>query len=77
MGSAVHSTLPAGANFTILEFKIDFVRTISVDTGAVRAEGNVVTVGRQVGRADGVLRDADGNVLARGTTTCLIFRDRD
>ena len=74
MGSAVHSTLPAGADFTIVEFKIDFVRPITVSTGTVKAEGTIVNVGKQIGRADGVLRDADGRILARGTTTCLIFR---
>ncbi len=75
MGSAVHSMLPAGVSFTIVEFKIDFVRTITTDTGRVRAVGTVVSVGRQIGRADGVLSDEDGRILARGTTTCLIFRD--
>ena len=74
MGSSVHSTLPAGATFTIVEFKIDFVRPITVKTGAVRAEGTVVNVGRRIGRADGVMRDSRGEILARGTTTCLISR---
>ena len=74
MGSAVHSTLPARATFTIVEFKIDFVRPITVTTGAVRAEGTVVNVGRRIGRADGVMRNGAGELLARGTTTCLISR---
>ena len=72
MGSAVHSTLPAGANFTIVEVKINFVRPIYVDTGTVVAEGKIVRVGRQIGLADGVMRDSNGDVLATGSTTCLI-----
>jgi uncharacterized protein (TIGR00369 family) len=75
MGSAVHSTLPAGADFTIVEFKIDFVRTVTMSTGKVEAEGTIVQVGKQIGRADGIMRDADGRILAKGTTTCLIFRN--
>jgi uncharacterized protein (TIGR00369 family) len=74
MGSAVHSELPAGVGFTIVEFKIDFVRPITITTGKVQAEGTTVKVGQQIGLADGVLRDVAGNVLAKGTTTCLIFR---
>lgn len=74
MGSAVHSTLPAGTDFTIIEFKIDFVRPITVRTGKVRAEGKVVRAGRQIGLADGVLYDSRGRVLAKGSTTCLITR---
>lgn len=36
MGSSVHSTLPAGAGFTIVECKINFVRPIVLKTGSVR-----------------------------------------
>ena len=72
MGSAVHSTLAAGVTFTIVEVKINFVRPIYVDTGAVIAEGNIVRVGRQIGLAEGVMRDSSGEVLATGSTTCLI-----
>lgn len=73
MGSSVHSMLPEGVGFTVVEFKIDFVRPVTVDTGTVKAEGNVVNVGKRVGIADGILRDAKDRILARGTTTCLIF----
>jgi len=74
MGSAVHSMLPAGTGFTIVEVKIDFVRSITVKTGDVRAEGKIVRVGKQIGQADGVLYDKNGTVLAKGSTSCLIFR---
>jgi uncharacterized protein (TIGR00369 family) len=73
MGSSIHSTLPAGVGFTVVEFKIDFVRPITVDTGDVAAEGTIVNVGKRIGIADGVMRDDRDRVLARGTTTCLIF----
>ena len=74
MGSSVHSVLPAGASFTVVEFKIDFVRSLAVDTGPVRAEGEIVRVGRQLGMANGVLVDSEDRILAKGSTTCLIFR---
>lgn len=73
MGCAVHSTLPAGVAYTTLEFKIDLMRAITVQTGEVTAEGRVVRVGKRVGLAEGVLRDANGEQLARGSTTCLIL----
>jgi uncharacterized protein (TIGR00369 family) len=74
MGSAVHSLLPAGATFTILEFKIDFVRPVATRTGHVQAEGRIVNLGKTIGLAAGELRDAGNRLLARGTTTCLIRR---
>lgn len=73
MGSAVHSMLPAGTGFTVVEFKIDFVRPITTECGTVIAEGKVVNIGRRIGLADGTLRDARDRILARGTTTCMIF----
>lgn len=76
MGSAVHSMLPAGVGFTIVEVKIDFVRSITINTGHVRAEGKVVRVGRQIGQSDGVIYDDHGQVLAKGSATCLLFRGR-
>ncbi|MDJ0904961.1 MAG: PaaI family thioesterase [Woeseiaceae bacterium] len=76
MGSAVHSMLPAGVGFTIVEVKIDFVRSITLKTGHVRAEGKVVRVGKQIGQSDGVIYDDEGHVLAKGSATCLLFRPR-
>lgn len=73
MGCAVHTTLPAGVGYTTLEFKIDLIRPITAQTGEVTAEGTVVRVGKRVGLAEGVLRDVNDEILAKGTTTCLIL----
>lgn len=73
MGLAVWSTLDAGFGQTTLEFKISLLRPITTGTGLVRAEGSVLNRGRRVGTAEGRITDADGRLLAHGTTTCLIF----
>ena len=73
MGLAIHSMLDQGIGSTTLEFKISLVRPITVDTGAIRAEGRVINCGRRVGTAEGRVTDANGRLLAHGTTTCLIF----
>lgn len=73
MGLAVHSTLESGFGQTTLEFKVSLVRAVTPETGLVRAEGRVVYRGRRVGTAEGRLTDAEGRLLAHGTTTCLIF----
>jgi uncharacterized protein (TIGR00369 family) len=73
MGSAVHSTLSAGLSFTVVDFKIDFIRPVRTDTGRVVAEGSVLSVGKKIGRANGVMRDDSGKILAAGTTTCLVL----
>lgn len=73
MGLAIQSTLERGIGSTTLEFKISLVRTITLETGRIRAEGKVLNCGRRVGIAEGRVMDAKGRLLAHGTTTCLIF----
>lgn len=73
MGLAVQSTLEKGFGQTTLEFKISLVRPITTETGPIRAEGKVLSCGRRVGTAEGRVTDNKGQLLAHGTTTCLIF----
>lgn len=76
MGCAVHSTLEAGEGYTSLEIKIGFHKPITRETGELRIEGRVLSRGGRVGAAEGRLTDSKGELLASGTTTCLIFRSR-
>lgn len=73
MACAVHSTLAAGQGYTTIEFKVTFVRPMTTETGPVRAIGEVINVGRRLGASQGRLVDANGKVLAHGTTSCMIF----
>ena len=59
MGLAVLSMLDKGVAQTTLEFKISLVRSITPQTGLVKAEGKVITCGRRVGTAEGRLTDKD------------------
>ena len=73
MGLAIRSMLEKGVNSTTLEFKITLVRPITPETGLINAEGVVLNCGRRIGTAEGRITDAQGRLLAHGTTTCLIF----
>jgi len=73
MGLAIRTMLGKGIGSTTLEFKISLVRAVTLETGQIRAEGNVLNCGRRVGMAEGRVTDAKGRLLAHGTTTCLIF----
>ena len=74
MGCAVHTLLDAGVGYTTLEVKTNFVRPITSDTGVIRCEGNVIHQGSRIATAEGKLTDANGKLLAHGTTTCLILQ---
>ncbi|MBS0336234.1 MAG: PaaI family thioesterase [Proteobacteria bacterium] len=73
MGCAMHTTLKPGQGYTSLEIKVNFVRAVLDTTGRVTAEGRVLYAGSRTGTAEGKLLDANGKLLAHGTTTCLIF----
>lgn len=72
-GCACHSVLPAGSSYTTIETKCNFSRPIKQDTGRVRAEGRVVSQGRQIISAQAQLLALDGRVLAHGTSTIMVF----
>lgn len=74
MGCAVHTTLPAGVGYSTLELKINYVKAIRLDAGTLRCVGSVIHVGGRVATAEGRITDSAGQLLAHGTTTCMIFR---
>ena len=73
MGCCIHTTMAKGEGYTTLELKANLVRAITKDTGPIRAIGRIIHRGRTTATAEGDLRDASGNLLAHGTTTCMIF----
>jgi len=73
LACSIHSMLPAGKGYTTLELKVNYIRAMTDKTGPVRAEGTVVSLGGQVGIAEGRILDADGKLYAFATTTCLVF----
>jgi uncharacterized protein (TIGR00369 family) len=73
MACAIQTTLAKGEIYTTLEIKVNLTRAITKDTGPIRATGRLIHRGRTTGTAEGDIRDASGNLLAHGTTTCMIF----
>lgn len=73
MGCAVHSRLGAGDIYTTLELKVAYHRALTDESGPVRAEGRVLSMGKRAAFAEGRLSDKDGNLCASATTTCLVI----
>jgi len=70
---AIHSTLPAGKGYTTLEIKVNMIRALTKATPLVRAEAEIIHVGRQTAIAEGRIVGPDGKLHAHATTTCIIF----
>ncbi|MGC4935001.1 PaaI family thioesterase [Gordonia sp. DT30] len=74
MGCAVHTTLPAGAGYTTLELKVNYIRAVALDADELTGVGTVIHVGGRTATAEGKVFSADGKLVAHGTTTCIVFR---
>ena len=70
-GIATASRLDTGESFTTLELKVAYHKAMTAQTGPVRAEGVIVSMGRRVAYAEAKLVDADGRLLASATSTLL------
>jgi uncharacterized protein (TIGR00369 family) len=73
LGCAVHTKMPAGRAYTTAELGVNLVRAIGAKAPRVRAEGEVIHVGRQLATAQARLYGPDGTLYAHATTTCLVF----
>ena len=73
MGLAFVTTLDEPRGWTTLEVKSNFTRAITVDTGRIRCIGSVIHGGRRVALTEARLEDADGRLLAHGTSTILVL----
>ena len=56
--------------------KVAYHKAITGETGLVRAEGKIVSIGSRVAFAEARLTDAEGRLYASATSTLLIFEQR-
>lgn len=72
-GCAVHSKLSPTQGYTTLELKTAYHKAITAETGVVRAEGRVLSIGRRVAFTEATLKDASGRLYASATSTLLVM----
>ncbi|WP_026603083.1 PaaI family thioesterase [Methylomonas sp. 11b] len=75
-GCAVHSRLTERQAYTTLELKVSYHKAMTKNTGLVRAEGRVLSLGRRAAFAEARLIDAEDRLYASATSTLLIFGRR-
>src|SRR3984885_7491814 len=63
-GCAVHSRLTASQAFTTLELKVAYHKAVTKESGPLRAEGRVISIGRRAAFAEATLTDASGRLYA-------------
>jgi len=72
-GCAVHTLLEAGVSYGTIDLDIKMLKPIPLDKELV-AEGRVIHLSKKIGVSEGTLKDADGNLYALASATCMIYR---
>ena len=72
-GCAVHSRLQPGWRYTTLELKVAYHKAVTKDTGLVRAEARILSIGRRAAFTEAKLIDAKGRLLASATSSLLVM----
>lgn len=73
MGLAYATTLKEAETFATVELKINFLRPVW--QGRLRAEGKVVSSGRNLGLVECDVTDQDQRLVARALSTCMTLRE--
>jgi uncharacterized protein (TIGR00369 family) len=72
LAATVQSTLPAGAGYRVLEFKMNTVHPECALAGRIEAIGEIVGTGQRVVTAGGRIVDATGAMRACGSLVALV-----
>ena len=74
MGWATNTVLQDDENFATADLQIQFVRAAKI--GLLKARGSVVRRTRALAFCESEVHDDDGQLIARGSATCAIFKRR-
>ena len=72
-GCAVHSCLSAEQSYTTIELKVSYHRPMTTETGTVRAEAKVISIGKRIAFTEARLTDVSGRLYASATSTLLVL----
>lgn len=74
MGSAIITKLSDGSGAGTTQLNVNYVRKVTVESGLLRARGEVKHSGRSMLTATGEIYDASGQLCVHGTGSFLIYK---
>lgn len=72
-GYVVMSKMLPGFGLSTIELKVAYHKAMTKDTGAVRAEGKIITFGRRVAFTEARLTGLDGKLYASATSSLIML----
>jgi len=74
-GYAVMSRMMAGQSLSTIELKVSYHKAMTKDTGTIRAEGKIITLGRRVAFTEARLTDLSGKLYASATSSLIVLSE--
>jgi uncharacterized protein (TIGR00369 family) len=74
MGCTLHSVLPLGTGYTTIDIKVNFLKSVNIKTGLMRATGAIINQGNRTALLEARLIDENGKLYAFATSTCMILK---
>ena len=72
-GYAGQSKMAPGQTCTTLELKVAYHKAMTKETGPVRAEGKIVSIGRRAAFSEARLTDIAGKLYASATSSLIVL----
>ena len=72
-GYAAQSKMAPGQTCTTLELKVAYHKAMTRETGPVRAEGRIVSIGRRAAFTEARLTDIAGKLYASATSSLIVI----
>jgi len=72
-GYAAQSKMAPGQTCTTLELKVAYHKAMTAETGPVRAEGKIVSIGRRAAFTEARLTDIAGKLYASATSSLIVI----
>ena len=72
-GIATHTALQLSQGYTTAELKVSYMKPLTAQSGKVRAEGRVLSIGSRAAFAEARLTDERGRLCATATSTLIIM----
>lgn len=72
-GYAAQSKMAPGQTCTTLELKVAYHKAMTKETGPVRAEGKIVSIGRRAAFTEARLTDVAGKLYASATSSLIVI----
>ena len=77
LGCSIQTSLPPATPYTTSDLSLNFLRPVVADGSVLVARGRLIHSGRSLALSDVEIEDANGRLMAHGTSRCFVLDQID